>query len=627
MKGMNQPGGQRLSSDGRVALLDAAPDAMVCVAADGRIILVNAQAERLFGCQRQELDGQLVELLVPEAARAVHPARRAGYVADPVPRPMGEGMQLSGRRRDGSTFPAEIALSAIDADEGTLVMVAIRDVTKQREAAATTARLASIIASSHDAVIGETLGRVITSWNPGAERLYGYSAAEMIGQHIDVLIQPRRRSEEQGIQAAIRRGDRVEQFQSDRVHKDGTTVSVSMTLSPIADGAGTIVGLSTVSRDISGQQRAQARFRALLDAAPDAMVCVTAGDRITLVNAQAERLFGYQRQDLEGQLVELLIPEAARAVHPEQQAGQSADSVPLPEGAGMPLTGRRRDGGTFPAEVSLSTTGTDEGTLVMVAVRDVTKQRQQQEDLERAYQNLESFAYSVAHDLRTPLRGLAGFSSALLEDYGDKLGEEGRGYAERIELASEQMAVLIDDLLQLSRVSRAEIKLQPVDLAADVARITGELQRGDPDRQVRFAIQRPVWVLADVILIRTVLQNLLGNAWKFTSGRGDALIEFGTTPIEEDGYVCCYVRDNGVGFDFAYVHKLFTPFQRLHTTTEFPGTGVGLASVRQIVERHGGHAWAEGAIGQGATFYFSLPAPETGPATIPSGASSQPKGN
>ena len=600
----------KVSRDG-LAFLDAAPDAMVFVAPSGRITLVNAQTERLFGYRREELEGQLVEMLVPEAARAVHPQRRAGYIADPVPRPMGAGMQLTGRRRDGSTFPAEISLSAIDTGDGPLVMAAVRDVTERRDASATAAQLASIIQSSHDAVIGESLGRVITSWNPGAERLYGYSAAEMIGRHVDVLIHPETRLKEDGIQSAITRGERVEQFQSDRVRKDGSTIRVSMTLSPIADGAGTIVGVSTVSRDISGRQRAEARFRGLIEAAPDAMVCVAPSGRITLVNAQTERLFGYRREELEGQLVEMLVPEAARAVHPQRRAGYIADPVPRPMGAGMQLTGRRRDGSTFPAEISLSAIDTDEGTLITAAVRDVTQRRRQQEELERVNRNLASFAYSIAHDLRTPLRALAGFSAALIEDCGDGLGEVGRGYAERIEAASEQMSALIDDMLHLSGVSRAVMNLQAVNLGAEAASIAEQLRRDNPERSVRFTIQQPAWVLADLVLVRTVLENLLGNAWKFTASRDDASIEFGTKPAGEDGHVCCYVRDNGVGFDFAYVNKLFRPFQRLHKASEFPGTGVGLASVRQIVERHGGQAWAEGAVGEGATFYFTLPAKKT----------------
>ena len=381
-----------------------------------------------------------------------------------------------------------------------------------------------------------------------------------------------------------------------------------MTLSPIADGAGTIVGVSTVSRDISGRQRAEARFRGLIEAAPDAMVCVAPSGRITLVNVQTERLFGYQRQELEGQLVEILVPEAARAMHSRRRARYMADPVPRPLHSGLQLTGRRRDGSTFPAEISLSAIDTDEGTLITAAVRDVTQRRRQQDELERVNRNLASFAYSIAHDLRTPLRALAGYSAALLEDCGDSLGEAGRGYAKRIEAASEHMGALIDDLLQLSGVSRAVLHLQPVDLGAEAAGIAGELQHDSPERRVRFTIQQPVWASADPVLIRTVLRNLLGNAWKFTAGRRDASIEFGTRPAGADARVCCYVRDNGAGFDFAYVHKLFRPFQRLHTTSEFPGTGVGLASVREIVQRHGGRAWAEGAVGEGATFYFTLPA-------------------
>jgi PAS domain S-box-containing protein len=231
--------------------------------------------------------------------------------------------------------------------------------------------------------------------------------------------------------------------------------------------------------------------------------------------------------------------------------------------------------------------------------------QQRTADLELANKNLEAFTYSVSHDLRAPLRGLSGFSEVLLEDYGELLGETGRSYAGRIQAASERMAALIDDLLQLSRVSSAGMNLGPVDLSAEVIAFVGELQSLEPGRRVRFAIQDGVRVTADRTLIRTVLQNLVGNAWKFTARRDDATIEFGTMPVDDAG-VCCYVRDNGAGFDPAYTSKLFQPFQRLHTAEDFPGTGIGLASVQRIVERHGGRIWAEGAIENGATFYFTL---------------------
>jgi PAS domain S-box-containing protein len=350
-------------------------------------------------------------------------------------------------------------------------------------------------------------------------------------------------------------------------------------------------------------QLADAVFVALLEAAPGAMVCTAADGRVVLVNAQAERLFGYERGELVGQQLEILVPDAL-AGYPGPGGEYVADQQHRPTGAGVLLAGRRRDASTFPAEISLSTIDTDEGIIVAAAIRDVTAQLLVT-DLERSNRDLESFIYTVSHDLRAPLRALSGYSELLLEEYGEVLGEEGHGYAERIVSVSRQMGQQIDYLLELARISLAELHLQPVDLGAEAARIAEEIQRLDPIRAVRFTIAKQVRVLADRRLIRTVLQNLLDNAWKFTSGRDEASIEFGTI-ASAGAAVRCYVRDNGVGFDPAYASKLFQPFQRLHAARDFPGAGTGLATVRRIVERHGGHIWAESAVGAGATFYFTL---------------------
>jgi PAS domain S-box-containing protein len=342
----------------------------------------------------------------------------------------------------------------------------------------------------------------------------------------------------------------------------------------------------------------------LLDAVPDAMMCIAADNRFALVNAQVERLFGYERAELIGQPVEILFPDAARALHPGHRAGDVADPWHRSTGAGLPLVGRRRDATTFAAEISLSAIDTAEGVLAVAAIRDVTAQLRM-EDLERSNHDLESSIYSISHDLRGPLRALSGYSELLLDECGGDLGEEGRDYAVRIVAVSEQMGQMIDYLLELSRISRAELHLQSVDLGGEAARIAEEIQRREPHRHICFTIQKQVQALADRRLILTVLQNLLDNAWKFTSGRDEASIEFGTVP-SSDAAVCCYVRDNGVGFDPANASNLFQPFQRLHAARDFPGTGTGLASVRQIVKRHGGRVWAEGTVGAGATFYFTL---------------------
>jgi signal transduction histidine kinase len=225
-------------------------------------------------------------------------------------------------------------------------------------------------------------------------------------------------------------------------------------------------------------------------------------------------------------------------------------------------------------------------------------------ELRAANKELEGFAYSVAHELRSPLRSMDGFSLALLEDYGDRLDADGQNCIQRVRAASQRMAQLVDDLLYLSRVTRREVRRERVDLSALVQTITAELQETQPERQVEFVIAEGVVAKGDTHLLRVVMESLLDNAWKFTSKHPRARIEFGVT--KHDGEVVYFVRDDGVGFDMAYAEKLFGTFQRLHAMTEFEGTGVGLATVQRIVDRHGGRVWAEGALEQGATLYFTL---------------------
>ncbi len=227
------------------------------------------------------------------------------------------------------------------------------------------------------------------------------------------------------------------------------------------------------------------------------------------------------------------------------------------------------------------------------------------EELLAVNQELEAFSYSVSHDLQEPLRGIDGFTQALVEDWAGALGPEGQDQLRRVRAAAQRMGRLIDDLLQLSRVTRAELHSVPVDLSALAREVAGELRERDPARAVDFRIPDGIAARGDPRLLRLVLQNLMGNAWKFTSRRPDAVIEFSATP--GDRGVTYGVRDNGVGFDMAFAGKLFRPFQRLHLRSEFAGSGVGLATVQRIVRRHGGRAWGEGEVGRGASFHFTLP--------------------
>jgi signal transduction histidine kinase len=224
--------------------------------------------------------------------------------------------------------------------------------------------------------------------------------------------------------------------------------------------------------------------------------------------------------------------------------------------------------------------------------------------LEVANKELESFSYSVSHDLRAPLRAIDGFSRLVLEDYGDRLDEEGKSHLQRVCAASQRMGELIDDMLSLSRVSRNRMTRETVDLSGLADAVIAELRREEPGRSIQCTVEPGLRVEADSNLIRVVLENLLRNAWKFTRNKQPAKIEMGA--LQQNGKPTYFVRDNGAGFDMAYANKLFGAFQRLHKATEFEGTGIGLATVQRIVNRHGGKVWAEGIVEQGATFYFTL---------------------
>ena len=247
----------------------------------------------------------------------------------------------------------------------------------------------------------------------------------------------------------------------------------------------------------------------------------------------------------------------------------------------------------------------DEIGMLAAAFNRMTEDLQRRDiELAAVNEELEAFNYSVSHDLRAPLRTIDGFSQALLEDYEDKLDDEGKDYLGRTRAASQRMGRLIDDLLNLSRVTRREMRFEEVDLSAIARQVVVELEEGESGRDVTFEITEGAVTMGDPNLLRTVLDNLIGNAWKFTGNHPTAKIEFGIT--EDDGRPAYFVRDDGAGFDMEYADNLFGAFQRLHGMTEFPGTGIGLATVQRIIHRHGGRVWAEGKVEQGAAFYFTL---------------------
>ncbi len=371
----------------------------------------------------------------------------------------------------------------------------------------------------------------------------------------------------------------------------------------------------------------QARSQAILNSALDAVVTIDERGCIVEFNPAAEKIFGHRREDVLGKnMGELIVPPELRARH--QQAVESCAQTGNAHILGrlIELPALRADGSRFPAELTINRVEHGPRPLFTGFIRDITsRQAAEQEirqlnatlekrvaerthELEVTNKELESFCYSVSHDLRAPLRAIDGFSQALEEDYAAMLDASGKSYLDRVRKATKRMGLLIDDLLELSRIARAEVKLQNVDLTQLAQLVIEELEHGQPDRQVEWVVTPDLRAHGDARLLRVALDNLLGNAWKFTRNQPAARIEFGVTNQAEK--TVYFVRDNGAGFDMNYAGKLFGVFQRLHSATEYEGTGVGLANVQRVIHRHGGHVWAEAKTNEGATFFFTLPEPE-----------------
>jgi len=570
--------------------------------------------------------------------------------------------EICNRAKDGSIYWVDTTVVPfLDAYGKPRQYMAIRaDITERKRAEEVRERLAAVVESSEDAIISKTLEGMINSWNRGAQKVFGYSAAEAVGKPMLMLMPPDRVGEESHILASIRRGESVEHFETVRVRKDGTHIDVSATISPIRDSSGAIVGASKIARDITERKQTEGRL---------------AGQAEELSRQAAELLRSQQALETQTLMLQSVLDSMAEGLVAADEKGKfiiwnpaatkivgmGAENVPLGEwnahyGCYLPdmvtvfppeqnPLARAVRGEVCTAEMYVRNPELEHGVWIevsggplkgkdgvvrggVVAFRDITQRRADEQEIRKlnegleerveertaqlavANQELEAFTYSVSHDLRAPLRHIGGFSRILIEDFAARMEPEAQQHLQRIEDGTRRMGLLVDELLNLARVGRHALNLQVGSLNSIIEEVVSLLQPEVEGRAVDWEIAKLPSANCDPILIRQVFQNLISNALKFTRTRDRAVIEINHRL--ENGRMVIFVRDNGVGFDMKYVDKLFGVFQRLHRAEDFAGTGVGLAIVQRIVHKHGGLVWAQAELGKGSTFCFTLGA-ETAP--------------
>ena len=489
------------------------PDAIIVTDSDGKILLSNQQTEVVFGYSREELYNKHIEILIPPRFQPHHSTHRQDYYQNPKRRMMGEGRELFGLKKDGSEFHAEIALSPLTIENEVFTVSIVRDI---------------------------------------SERKYSEYKIKQLNEELEKSVE---------------------------VLKENT-----------------------------------AKFESIFQNSPDAIVVTDHYGRIIQVNNQTEVVFGYRADELVFQPIEVLVPVRFREHHKHHRDYYYNNPRRRLMGEGMELFARRKDGSEFYTEIALSPFELNGAIYTISIVRDISARKNAEmkitqlnrdlqehiQQLSSANNELESFSYSISHDLRAPLRAINGYTNILLEDFGTKIDEGGKQVMDAIVRNSSRMGQLIDDLLAFSRLGRKEIVKGEINMNGLVGAILSET-RGNASVHVSEIPN----AFGDFMLLRQVWANLISNAFKYTHKTPDARIEInGEAGAQENLY---FIKDNGVGFDMAYYSKLFGVFQRLHTVNEFEGTGVGLAIVQRIVQRHGGRTWAKSEVGNGATFYFTLP--------------------
>jgi PAS domain S-box-containing protein len=580
------------------SIVEAIPLALAIVGLDGIVTDVNRHMAALTGRSRDELIGAPWKECFADEALAESHIRQAFTAGSAT-------CTLTLRHQGGPHTVVSWDLSTVQAGPPApkSVLVVAREEAEQTGASA----LASLVQSADDAIVGKTAEDVITSWNSGAERLFGYTAQEVVGRSFETAIPEGARAVEAQMLRRVVAGERVEPYEAERLRKDGTPITVSVATSPIRDAGGRVVGVASMSRGLGELKLAETKLRWMLEVAPDAILGVDASGSMELVNAQCERLFGYQRDELIGQPVEMLIPDGLRPV----DAGQV--------GAGTELATLHKDGTEIPVEISLSALETQAGRLTMAAVRDITDRkrierqlREQNIELERASQAKDNFLASMSHELRTPLNAIIGFTGTVLMRLPGPLNAEQEHQLRLVQASGKHLLSIINDLLDLAKIEsgRVQIALEAVDCRRVADEVVQSLQPLAAGKGLTLRIEAPhdapAIATADRRALGQILINLVNNAIKFTDTGGVNVRLI--TPPDGGEPLRIVVQDTGPGIPQADLDRIFRAFERSATTAKAndEGTGLGLHISQKLAELLHATITVSSVVGEGSTFTIAF---------------------
>jgi PAS domain S-box-containing protein len=585
------------------AIVDSSDDAIISKDLDGIIKSWNTSAERMFGYTAAETVGQSIMLLIPpgrqdEETEILSRLKRGERV---------EHFETVRCRKDGSLLEVSLTISPVKDTQGNVVGASkiAHDITERRHAERDTLLLGAIVDSSDDAIISKTLDGIITSWNKSAERLFGYTSAEAVGESIMLLIPPDRLDEEPKIIERLGRGERVDHFETVRRRKDGSLIELSLTISPVKDSTGRVIGASKIARDITQRRIFERRLveqAHLLDLTGDAILVRDKQDCILYWNRAAEDLYGFTREEALGRISHDLL----RTEFPE----------PLPKILNILWQGGRWSGELSHASRSGSRLVTlsrwvaerdEKGDVIRIleSNNDITERVRVQEELQRANTDLEQFAYSASHDLQEPLRTIKIYSELLTNQNFRSAEDDTTQYLGFMRSAATRMELLVRDVLAYTKISLLQAPAEEVDANKALADALGNLGGAIEQTNAQVTHDELPAVRMHAIHLQQLFQNLIGNSIKYRDTERCPIVHV-TAERRNETWVFS-VRDNGIGIAPQFKEQIFGLFTRLHNSNDYSGTGIGLAICQRIVERHHGRIWVESEPGRGSAFRFSIP--------------------